>query len=353
MNGTMNQAQAKTVLVTGATGFTGSHLVRALLARGYHVRGLVRDAHSSSTGALQAEGMEPIPGQLSDGRGIRQAAAGCDTIYHIAALYRSAKDDDSAFWSVNLEGTRQIVEAAKRARCRRLVHCSTAGVHGEVQEVPAHEATPCNPGDIYQHTKLAGERLVQRAIEAGVPATVFRPVGIYGPGDTRFLKLFKAIATGRFRMIGSGEVYYHLTHINDLVQGILLCGETDAALGRTYLLAGPRYTKIAELAQEVARAVGTKVPRGRLPVGPVKTAAGVCEAACKTLGIEPPLHRRRLDFFLKSRAFDCSKARRELGFQPRIDLAEGLAQTAGWYMERGDLPTSTTPVPRPTAEVAS
>jgi nucleoside-diphosphate-sugar epimerase len=122
-----------------------------------------------------------------------------------------------------------------------------------------------------------------------------------------------------------------MTYIDDLVNGIILCGEHPAALGQTYILCGPRYTTVTELAAAVAKAVGRKPPRGHIPVWPVKIAAKLCEALCRPFGIEPPLHMRRLDFFVNNRGFTCAKAAREIGYDPKVSLEEGLARTAAWY----------------------
>ena len=329
----MNEITEKVALVTGATGFTGGHLARALARYRYHVRALVRDPAKANE--LKQWGIEPVQGDLVNARDVDQAMQGCTHVYHIAAMYRSAKHPDHVYRQVNVQGTRHILDAASRHNVDRVVHCSTAGVHSHVQQIPADETAPLTPGDIYQQTKLEGEMLARHAFETGLPGTIFRPVGIYGPGDLRFLKLFRMIHTGRFRMFGSGKVYYHLTYIDDLVQGIILCGDKPEAIGQTYLLAGPRYTSIAELAQLVAQAVGRKLGRGRLPIWPLKGAAVACEMLCRPLSVEPPLHRRRLDFFLKDRAFCIAKAKRELGYDPRVDLAEGLARTARWYFQQG------------------
>jgi nucleoside-diphosphate-sugar epimerase len=287
--------------------------------------------------ALADLGIEIIKGDLLDAADVERAVRGVSHVYHLAALYREARYPDRTYWDVNVGGTEKILAAAGQHGVARVVHCSTVGVHGDVEAIPSDETAPFAPGDIYQRTKLEAEQRVQDAIQHGLPATIFRPVGIYGPGDLRFLKLFKTIHTGRFRMIGSGRVQYHLTYIDDLVDGIIMCGETPAARGKTYILAGPRYTTVEELVERVAAAVGCRPPRGHVPLGPVRVAAFLCELACRPLGIEPPLHRRRLDFFAKDRAFSTEKARAELGFVPRVDLDTGLARTAQWYFETGHL----------------
>lgn len=321
-------------MVTGATGFTGGHLARALRERGVEVRALVRDEHRAD--GLRSLGVEIVPGDLADAASVRRATQGCDVVYHVAALYREARHPDDIYRRVNVEGTRNVLEAAAAAGVRRLVHCSTVGVHGDV-DAPADEDAPFAPGDVYQRTKLEGELLVRDYARRGLPATVFRPVGIYGPGDLRFLKLFRTIRDGTFRMIGDGSVLYHMTFIDDLVAGILLCGERPEAVGRTYILAGPRYTTLTELAQAIGAAVGRAPSRRHVPFGPMLAAARACEAICRPLGIEPPLHRRRLDFFAKDRGFSTARARADLGYEPHVDLDEGAARTVAWYRSAGHL----------------
>jgi dihydroflavonol-4-reductase len=218
----------------------------------------------------------------------------------------------------------------------RFVHCSTVGVHGHIEQPPAAENAPFAPGDLYQDSKLEGERIAARYMaEARLPVTIFRPAPIYGPGDLRLLKLFRGIKRGYFPMIGDGRVFYHLVFIDDLVEGILRCGTAEQAIGETYILAGPEYMNLNELMATVAEAVGARPPWLRLPFAPVYAAAAACEAVCRPLGLEPPLHRRRVGFFAKSRAFDIAKARRRLGYAPKVSTREGIARTAAWYAEQG------------------
>ena len=156
-----------------------------------------------------------------------------------------------------------------------------------------------------------------------------RPAGIYGPGDTRFLKLFKAIHKGRFFMVGSGETLWHPVYIDDLCQGIMLAGTHQAAPGGTYILASAQYNTLNEVAAEVARAVGKPPAKRRLPLWPFTFGARVCETVCAPFGIDPPLHQRRVAFFTKNRAFSIDRARTVLGYAPRFDIEQGFRRTAG------------------------
>ena len=326
------------VLVTGATGFTGGHLAQHLIGRGDEVRALVRPQSRDKfdRSPLPAKGVVRVDGDLSDAAAVRSAAFDVDVIYHVAATYREAGQPDAAYRAINIDGTRHVLEAAKAAGVRRVVHCSTGGVHGHIANPPATEDAPFNPGDVYQETKLEAEILAREfGASQNLDVVVARPIGIYGPGDTRFLKMFRGLARGRFPMIGSGRPFYHLTFIDDLVEGFRLCGTVAAARARTYILAGPRYTTLEDLVRLVARELGVAPPRLHLPVWPFWTAGLLCEMVCVPLRIEPPLYRRRVDFYTKSRAFDTTRARSELGFQPRVDLQEGIRRTADWYRAEG------------------
>jgi dihydroflavonol-4-reductase len=322
------------VLVTGATGFTGGHLARALVARGESVVALVRDAGAAAS--LEAAGVAVALGDLRDRAAVERAMSGVEVVYHIAAIYRQAGLRAEEYRAVNAEGAATVVDAAARSGVRRVVHCSTVGVHGDVERPPADEDAPLKPGDIYQVTKLEGEARARAAADRhGIELVIARPTGIYGPGDRRLLKLFRGVARRRFVLLGTGRVYYHLTYIDDLVEGFRLCGMVPAAAGRTYILAGGEVTTLEELIALVAGAAGVAPPRLRLPVWPFWVAGAVCETVCLPLGVEPPIYRRRVDFFTKSRAFDIARARRELGYAPQVSLREGIARTLSWYRTAG------------------
>jgi nucleoside-diphosphate-sugar epimerase len=332
----MSAPKPMRALVTGATGFTGGHLARHLAASGVQVAALVRPSSVERAAPLRDAGIEIRTGDLGDAAAVARAAEGCDLVYHIAATYREARQGAAAYTRVNVDGTRNVLAAARAAGARRVVHCSTGGVHGHIERPPANEEAPLAPGDVYQRTKLEAEQVaVKYGATHGLEVVIARPIGIYGPGDLRFLKMFRGLARGRFPMLGSGEVFYHLTHVRDLVRGFELCGITPRAAGRTYILAGPEYTTLARLVELIAAELGVEPPRVHWPVWPVWVAGALCEAVCIPLGIDPPLFRRRVDFYRKSRAFDTTRAREELGYNPAIDLKTGIHDTAEWYRAQG------------------
>lgn len=324
------------VLVTGAGGFTGSNLCERLSTEGYQVRALVR--RGSPCDFLEKMKVEIFPGDLCDPESLYQSTKDVDTVYHIAALFRQQGPDRKMFWRINVEGVRHLLEASVKNGVRRFVHCSTMGVHGHISQIPATEETPYNPGDIYQETKLEGEKIAQQFMnEKKLPVTIFRPTAIYGPGDLRLLKLFLAIKNRRFMMIGDGKVYFHMVYIDDLIKGIIQCGTQDRAIGQTYILGGEHYVTLNQLMPMIADELNVPHPQWRIPHWPVHMAGLICEMVCKPLGIEPPLYRRRVDFFSKSRGFDISKAKNEIGYSPEIDLKEGIRKTVHWYRGNGYL----------------
>lgn len=324
------------VLVTGATGFTGGHLCERLAREGYAVRALVRDP--SRGAALRRHGVEVAVGDLRDPGSLERAAAGRDVVYHIAALFRPENVSRKDMWEINVQGTKHMLDAAMKGGVRRFVHCSTIGVHGDIKNPPADEQTPYGPGDHYQESKTEGERVVLEYMAYDrLPIVVFRPGGIYGARDLRFLKLIKLIHNKKFIMLGSGKVFYQMIYIDDLVDGILLCGTREKAISNVYILTGEEPTTLNQLVRLIAEVLGVPPPRWHFPVTPVYVAGFMCELLCKPLGINPPLYRRRVDFFRKTRCFVISKAKRELGFTPKTDLKTGIGLTVAWYRNHGYL----------------
>jgi dihydroflavonol-4-reductase len=322
------------VALTGASGYTGGHLLKRLLARGDTVRILVRP--DSITAELKGSGAEIVPGALGKAEDARALVAGCDAVLHVAAVYRTAGHPDSYYREINVQGTRLLLEAALEAGVKRFVHTSTVGVHGDVKNPPADEEAPLAPSDIYQETKAEAEGLAREfGRERGLAVAIVRPGAIYGPGETRLLKVFRSIARGRYAVVGTGKPHYHLVYIDDLVGGFLLVLDRPEAAGETFIIAGPRSLSQDDLAREVARATSGSVWPFHIPAWPIQRLGDLVEGICVPLGIEPPIHRRRVDFWVKNRSFSIEKARRLLGYDPRVDVEDGIRRTALWYREQG------------------
>lgn len=325
-------------LVTGGTGFTGSALSRRLLEQGHEVvildkkPGLYDDE-------LTAKGAEIHIGSVTDADLVERLVRGCDRVFHLAAAFRRVNLPKRVYWEVNVEATRALMASALDQGVERFVYCSTCGVHGNVDDPPGDENAPITPADYYQYTKWEGEAVAREFLEKGLWVSIIRPAAIYGPGDPeRFSMIYRRVAAGRFVFLGRGEAFYHPCYIDNLVDSFLLAAEKDAARGQAYLIADERYLPIRELVQKVARSLGVEVRELFLPFWPAYAIATAVEFAYKPFPAEPPLFRRRLDWFRQNRAFDISKAKRELGYEPRVDLETGLRRTAEWYAREGILP---------------
>lgn len=323
-----------TVLVTGATGFTGAVLTKKLCERGATVRAIVRA--SSKRDSFQGLPIEWIEGDVYDPAVVERAVAGVEVIFHVAAAYREAGITDDIYHKVHLESTQLLAKAALRnPGFRRFVHVSTVGVHGHVERPPANEEYPFSPGDVYQQTKAAAELWIRDfAPKNGLPFTVIRPAAIYGPGDRRLLKIFKMAAWPFVPVLGSARgQLYHLIHVDDLTEIFLLAAVHPGAQGQVFIGGDPKALALADIIQVISAEYGRKARLVRIPAWPFFWAAAVCEAVCRPFGWSPPIYRRRVAFFTKDRSFDTAKLRNRLGFTYGRTTEEGLRQTARWYRE--------------------
>lgn len=331
------------LLITGGTGFIGSRLSVRARAGGHDivVVGLTNtDAERDRLEELQALGIEVRVGQLQDRDFVRASLVGCDAVIHLAAAQHEANVPDAYFHTVNVDATRTLLEACIDLGVKRFVYGSTIGVYGSANDTALDEESPPRPENIYGVTKLEAENLVKSHADR-LDVTVVRISETYGPGDLRLLKLFKAVQSGWFAMIGRGLNRRQPIHVQDLVRGLLLAVEHPAAVGQTILLAGPAPLTTREMVRDIAAALDSSVRNVRLPMWPMLLAAHTLERALKPLHIQPPLHRRRLDFFKKSFWFSTTKAKRLIGFEPMIPFAVGARDTAGWYRREGLLEPAT------------
>lgn len=322
-------------LVTGAAGFVGMHLVRHLKASGQRVRAMVRKPAQAE--ALKGLADEVVIADLSQPESLASAVKGVAGIHHVASIFRQEGLPDETFFDVNAEGTRRIFEAAIAAGVPRIVHCSTNGVHSDIDHPPATEEYPFNPGDVYQESKLAGEQIAMEYFADGrMAGVVLRPTMIWGPGDDRTLKMFRMIDKGRFFYVGPGDTLHHWVDVRDLAEAFRLSMDSDIN-AEAFLIGGRDYLSMKTIADEIAKQLGRRSPALHLPVRPMMLLAHGTEIVCKPLGVEPPIFRRRVSFFLKNRAYDISKARQMLGYEARQDIAGEIADIIAAYRADGKL----------------
>lgn len=319
------------ILVTGGTGFLGRHVVSGLQDRGHEVRVFSRSA--SDEGSVRQRDVDRVSGDVRDQDAVDQAARGVDRIVHLASDFRDLDSDMDRAYEVNVEGTLNVLRAARQHGVQRVVHCSTIGVHGSIESPPADEDTPLDPGDVpYEKTKAQAEEALWQFVESeSLEATVARPAGIYGPGDLRLLKLFRMIDRGRFVMIGPGEAFIDMVYVADVAEGLILCALDEDAAGETFILSSGEYLPVRDFVKSIADELDVAHPRLRVPITPVRAVAWMLETVCAPLGISPPLTRRRLGFFEMNRAYSSDKARRIIGYDPATSLGEGLRRTIDWY----------------------
>jgi len=328
------------IAVTGATGFLGSHLVEELLERGHEVSALARDTDKANRLPPAATS---VIGDIGDGAVLDSLVEGCDVVVHTVSNFRTASGPPESYTAINVEGTRCALEAAERAGVRRFVHISTIGVHGHVAETPADERSAFNPGDLYQKTKLEAERLaLETAGKSSMEVVVIRPCSMYGPGDLRMLKMFRMLVKGTFFKVGPCRENFHAVYIDDVVDGIIRAAFQPDLNGEVFIIGGPEYLPLDQYIDTAASALGVRRPWIRIPYWPLASLAWAMEKTLVPLGVEPPLHPRRVRFFRNNRAFAIDKAKRVLDYRPCIDLPQGMSRTIDWYREQGLLPVPQT-----------
>jgi nucleoside-diphosphate-sugar epimerase len=329
------------LLVTGGTGFIGSHLAEhgRRLGAEVVVLGLTdRPEERANVELLRGQGVEVVSGSITDTDLCGQAVRGATHVFHLAVAMREGGRSDQFFESVNLEGTRHLLQASAAAGVRRFVYCSTIGIYGHRAPGITREDSRLAPGNIYERTKVAAERLVREVgASRSLPYTILRPADVYGPRDQRLLKLFKGVSAGRFPLFGSGKGRRHMIYVDDVVSGFFRACERDQALGESFILAGPQACTLEELVAEIQRATGSRRYGVRLPLRPMLGVAAVVEDVSRVLGVDPPIYRRRMDFFWSDSEFDTSRARRALDWAPRVDLPEGIRRTLEDYRRSGGL----------------
>ena len=323
------------IFVTGGTGFTGAALVHRLLRDGHSVITLDKQPGLMDD-ELRRMGAVIVYGSVTDRAKVAECSRDAEVVQHLAAAFREIGVSDDVYRSVNVEGTRIVAEEALKARARKLCYCSTQGVHGHIENPPGDENSPIAPADYYQKTKYEGELELKKLDGTSLEYTIIRPTAIYGPGDPgRFQMIYRRAKSGTFPMFGTGRTYYHPVYVDNLVDSFVLAMEPGKGSGQAYIVGDAEYFPIQELVSRIGNSIGVNVKIPHYPIWPLLLAGHVCEKVCKPFGIEPPIFPRRVDWFRQVRAFRIDKARRELGFVPRVGIEEGLRRTGEWYLSTG------------------
>ncbi|MBU0732334.1 NAD(P)-dependent oxidoreductase [Patescibacteria group bacterium] len=299
------------IFVTGATGFIGGHLVPSLKDQGHEVVEIDRQRYDITDKDIDLQGAEAV--------------------YHLAGLLGKYGLPEEDYRNVNVEGTKNIFNLAKEQGVNKFFYLSSAGVQGPLPNgVVADERYQYNPSNIYEETKAEAERHVLNA-DSDMKVTAIRPEFIYGPGDMHVLGLFKQIQKGYFPLFGGGRSVLHPTYIDDLIFVLQKLLERDK--NGVYIIAGEQYLSVEELADKIASALDTKIKNIKIPRRLALAGAITVETASSLVKKDPPITKAMIEFFTGNRAFDTSKARADLDFNP-ISLDEGLKKTVDWYKEK-------------------
>ena len=326
--------QSGEILVTGAGGAIGRMLAGALAERNLPVVAQLRSGATSPPELQRC--LRTVSADVRDPASLRAAMRGVQTVVHLAAIHGNAATSDTDYIEVNVRGAVNAVAAARDCGVTRFVHISSIGVHGDARGQALHENSPIAPRDIYTRSKAEGEQAVRESLQkGGIEGVVLRPLGIYGPGDLRFKKLFKGLARGKFPMIGAGNAITQMCYTETFVEAVLAAVRLPAAAGEVFIVADEERPTVREFVALAAAATGGRTLPFQIPLGPAMFAAQACEALCKPLGIAPPLYPRRLEFYTTSRIADVSKMRRVLGVRSSLSLSARVQRTADWYRSAG------------------
>ncbi|HEY9628614.1 MAG TPA: NAD-dependent epimerase/dehydratase family protein [Coleofasciculaceae cyanobacterium] len=303
-------------LVTGATGFTGSHLVKALIQRGDTVVALARK--TSDLSRLQGCAVELAYGDIGDRPSLEAAMQGVDTVFHVAAYVELGIVDAARMEQINVEGTRAVLEIAKAAGVTKMVYCSTIGVYGDTQGKVVDETfqrTQTNFSSAYDRTKYLAQQWVDRAAAEGLPVVSVMPAGIFGSDDPHFGKVLDAFLQGKLKVWAGGDRITGFVHVDDLVAAMLLAAE-KAPTGAHYIIsAGELSTR--EMFEFLSQETGIATPR-EVPEPLVRLAGNLLEPIGRLLSWQPPISRERVHYIYdRCVRINAAKAKQELGWQPR------------------------------------
>lgn len=334
-----------TYLLTGATGFIGSHLAKDLIEKGARIKCLVRrSSPESALRFLNGLGAKLVYGDLTDEKSLGEVVKGVNTVFHLGGGGRMDTPEDVCF-QINVDGTRNLLEAClQQGSVKRFVHVSTCGVMGDIQNPPADETHPYQPENMaYSRAKTEAEKTALSYRDRLSVRVIRFPLAYGSPlmdgdlshieGVTPMSMIFSAVQKGQWIYFGDGRTLIHCIHVDDIVRGLELAAEKGRT-GEVYILADEKAVPMTTLVEISAWALNVPAPRRHIPLPAAMVMAMLMEAAAKLMRRRPMLTREVVRGFAATRAFDISKARRELGFNPTVRLEAGIQETVRCYQAK-------------------
>ena len=316
--------------VTGAGGFIGGRLAGYLLGEGHEIVAIVR--HADQGTRLQSQGATIRVADVCDLPALEEATKDVSGIFHLAALFNHPERTWDDYLAVNVQGTLNVLQAARTNGLERVVHCSTVGVATEAEPPPYSEDTPYSPqpDDKYEVSKTEGEQAARKyAEEHDLSLAIIRPAQVYGPGDLSKKKFYKLVKKGI--IVSPGKTKRHLIYIDDLCRAFEMAMLRDSAHNQVFLIAGKEPTQLKDLVSMVADALGTGYPPIRLPAMPVTMTCWLVETVCNAIGLKPIIFKRSMNFFTRTVECNTTKSREILGFEGNTPVADGVRATVDWY----------------------
>ena len=324
------------VLVTGATGFIGSHLVERLIRDGFDVRALVRkrdnETREDTFELLKKLNVEIFEGDLLDKESLKEIGKEIDIVFHLAAIARPMAIPDELYFKVNEEGTKNLLEVCKNSNLKKIIIMSSVSAVGHsINGVAVAEDTECKPVDVYGFSKLAQEKVVFESIEnQKLPIVLLRPPMVFGPRDFEMLRLFKAVNNGFFPVKSNNKCFEFL-YVENLVQACLLAldnGET----GEIYHITNGEHYSINDIVSSMEKSFGKKILQPNFPRFIFNIFGGFVESLGKIFRFHPPFKHDTIDWMTKKIWYsDFRKSKKELNYIPTFTLNEGINKTINYY----------------------
>ena len=319
------------ILITGATGFIGSHLTKELCKQGYHCRCLVRNIEKAREIFKDYEPIEFVVGDVTKPETLKNIANNIEVVFHLAALLGDFSNKKTDIWNVNVNGTINLLNNINNIK--RFIYCSTPGVQG-LGSKNAKEKFPYNPRGIYEESKVAGEKtVVEICSKKGINWIILRPDFVYGPADYRRIPLYKKILKRKMYIIGQGDSYLSPTYINDIIQALMKTINNESVDNNIFNISGKSIT-VEEYLHTIAKTLNSPLPNFKIPLFIVYIAANVLEFIFnKILKIESPITKSKVDFLTIDHSTNNQKAKELLHFNPEYNFDKGIRKTIGWCIQ--------------------